>query len=399
MVKMFTLAWKDALVRFAYRSELLFFIILPVVFTTLLAGVAVPGGGPSALPLLLADADASALSAELVAALQSSPTIDAELLSPVEAQAAFAAGDASALLLIPAGFERDLLAGQPLTLDLQTAANDLNGPLLAQTAAQVATAVTRPLQAAHQAARQQELVEPFASEAARQAYFRQALAAARALDAATPAKLVVAAPPGAAPPEDEQRPQQQAAGQMVGWVLIPLLGIATFLAYERQRGTLRRLAATPTSSATYFLGTIGGQVVTAGVQIAILIGFGALALGLDWGRSPAGLVAVLFAFCLCGAALGTALGAFVHSPGQARSLAIILGMGMSLLGGAWVPIEVYPAAVRTAVQVLPTFWAMQGLLDIIIRGQGLRDVLPETAVLLGFATLFFLVGVRRFRFA
>ena len=38
MKKIFTIAWKDAIIRFASSWELLFFIVLPVVFTFILAG-------------------------------------------------------------------------------------------------------------------------------------------------------------------------------------------------------------------------------------------------------------------------------------------------------------------------------------------------------------------------
>jgi len=38
MKKIFAIAWKDAIIRFASSSELLFFIVLPLVFTFLLAG-------------------------------------------------------------------------------------------------------------------------------------------------------------------------------------------------------------------------------------------------------------------------------------------------------------------------------------------------------------------------
>jgi ABC-2 type transport system permease protein len=41
---------------------------------------------------------------------------------------------------------------------------------------------------------------------------------------------------------------------------------------------------------------------------------------------------------------------------------------------------------------------MQGMLDLVMRGKGLVDILPEAGVLLGFAVLFFTVGVLRFRY-
>ena len=98
------------------------------------------------------------------------------------------------------------------------------------------------------------------------------------------------------------------------------------------------------------------------------------------------------------AALGTALGAFVKTEGQATGLSIMLSMVMALLGGCWYPLEMFPSAIQGAVKVLPTTWAMQGLLDLVLRGQGLAAILPEAGVLLGFAVLFFSIGILRFRF-
>jgi len=74
------------------------------------------------------------------------------------------------------------------------------------------------------------------------------------------------------------------------------------------------------------------------------------------------------------------------------------GMVMALLGGCWYPIELFPQFVRTAVKILPTSWSMQGMLDIVARGQGLVQILPIAAVLLGFAAVFFFIGIRRFRY-
>ena len=46
----------------------------------------------------------------------------------------------------------------------------------------------------------------------------------------------------------------------------------------------------------------------------------------------------------------------------------------------------------------PPRWAMQGMLDIVLRGQGLEGVLPEAGVLLGMAAVLFVIGVLRFKY-
>jgi hypothetical protein len=38
------------------------------------------------------------------------------------------------------------------------------------------------------------------------------------------------------------------------------------------------------------------------------------------------------------------------------------------------------------------------MLDIVLRGAGLSAVLPEAAVLLGFAVVFYGIGIWRFRY-
>jgi ABC-2 type transport system permease protein len=92
------------------------------------------------------------------------------------------------------------------------------------------------------------------------------------------------------------------------------------------------------------------------------------------------------------------MGVFVKTEGQANSLSIMVGMVMALLGGCWYPLELFPQFIRNVVKIFPTTWAMQGMLSIVLRGQGLEGVLPSAAVLLGFAVVFFAVGVYRFRY-
>ena len=68
------------------------------------------------------------------------------------------------------------------------------------------------------------------------------------------------------------------------------------------------------------------------------------------------------------------------------------------LGGAWVPLEITPPAFQTFAQIFPTTWAMRGFSDVIVRGQGPEGVLLECGILLGFAALFFGLGIWRFKY-
>jgi len=244
---------------------------------------------------------------------------------------------------------------------------------------------------------QAEAIRPFPSEEERQAYFDNALSVAYTQIEEAPQRLSEVQAATADPiPYDSNA--NSAAGQIITWVFIPLIGLSAMLAMERQIGTLRRIFVTPTTKTTYIAGTVLGQVLTAVVQMSLLIGFGVLVLKLNWGHAPAATALVVVTSTLAAAALGTMLGTFVKTETQGNSISMMVGMVMAMLGGCWYPIELFPAVIRTAAQALPTYWAMQGMLDILVRGQGMSGVLLESGVLLGFALIFFMIGALRFRY-
>jgi ABC-2 type transport system permease protein len=397
MRQILAIAWKDALLRFSGRSELLFFIVLPIVFTMLIGG-ATSGSGDSRLPVLVVDEDQGELAAELTQALQRSTAIRPVLRDRAAAEADFAGDDFPALVVIPAGFSTVLRAGTPVALELRTLPDSVNALAARQAIQAAADAVARASLAAAGSVAQAERLRPFATEAERTAYFEDALARARAAFDAAPARLSVTQPVNAAALAADDAGAQASAGQLITWVLIPLLATSALFAYERNGGTLRRLLTTPAGKGTYLLGVIAGQLGLALVQMLLLVGFGAVVLRLNWGSSPAGLALLLVTFGLAATALGTTLGTFIKTEGQASGLSIMLGMTLALLGGCWYPSEFFPEVAQTAARLLPTTWAMQGLTDLVIRGQDIAAVLPEAAVLLGFAAVFFTTGVARFRY-
>ncbi len=53
---------------------------------------------------------------------------------------------------------------------------------------------------------------------------------------------------------------------------------------------------------------------------------------------------------------------------------------------------------KTLSLFTPHAWALAGYHDIIIRGLGVKEILHEVGALLGFAFLFFILALSRFRF-
>lgn len=388
---------KDLLFRFSSASELLFFLVLPIFFTMLLSGSTPDSGGSSALPLPVVMQDEGPFAERLLADLDAAPTVAPQVVSLQQAEEAIAAEEAAAMLIVPPDFSAEIEAGRETTLTWRADAGNTLAPALQQTVQAAVDRLARAALAAETAVAAAEEVQTFADEAERRAYYESALQQAAELLDDAPQRLELRQALQTA--EDDYSPTAQAsAGQLITWVFVPLLGTSALFAYERQQGTLRRLLSTPTTKATFLLGTISSQMVAGLVQMLLLIGFGVFVLNLDWGRAPGPLLLLLFTFGLASIALGATLGAFITTEGQANGLSIMLGMAMALLGGCWYPIELFPPQVQTAVHVLPTTWAMRGFLDLIVRGGGFVDILPEAGILLVFALVFFAVGVRRFRY-
>ena len=397
MKKIFAIAWKDAIIRFSSKWELLFFIILPIVFTVLLAGGTPSGNEDNRITLLVVDEAQTTISQQIVSELENSSAVRPEVVSREEGESQFEERRTAAVFMIPAGFDAASLQNTSAQVELLQQPNNLNATIAERAVLTAIRQVGSAVSAATNAVNVRAAAQPFASEAEKQTYFERSLAMAQSIQADAPERVTVIE--GTTPDQVEYDPRaNSSAGQLITWVFIPLFGISALFAYERQQGTLRRLLTTPSRKSTFLLGTISGQVAVALVQMLLLVGFGILVMKLTWGRDPLALFVILFAAALSAAAFGTTMGTFIKTEGQANGLSIMFGMVFAMMGGCWYPLELFPPAIQTVVKILPTTWAMQGLLDLVLRGGGLVDILPEAGVLLGFAAIFFSVGVIRFRY-
>jgi ABC-2 type transport system permease protein len=399
MNKLLAIIYKETKVRFASPSEWLFFLILPIIFTLILSASTGPRtNADNRILLPVVDQSQSALSEQIITELENSETVRVELVTLEQAQDKFDSRRYNAVLILPESLNAENSTNE---VEFMQQPGSMDAVIANQAVQAALQRVSSISDIAAQSVAEAEKVKPFASEAEREAYYDQALQNAESILSSTPARVTVEVGLADDSGDDEIPYDPKAntsAGQMITWVFIPLIGLSGTFAYERQKGTLRRLMTTPTTRATFLFSTILAQVLTALVQMALLIGFGALVMKVNWGQSPAALIIMLVAAALAASALGTMLGTLVKTEGQAMGLSIMLGMVMALLGGCWYPLELFPEVVRNIVKVLPTTWAMQGLLDILLRGGGVTAILPEAGVLMAFALVFFVIGVWRFKY-
>ena len=399
MSKLLAIAWNHIRIEFEDRSTIVFFLILPLLFTVIV-GSALSGNSNSDSDtrpvVMVVDLDQSTLSQEFRTALQTSQVMRTEALSQAEADRAFEDDQAIGVLVIPIGFQAAALNGQSIDLDLK-AANDNRSLAVEQDARAIMEQTSGAIAAARIAVSEAERIKPFADEQAKQAFFDASLKTAQGLLKNPPARLEATQPAMTDTVQSGEGFAQSSPGQLVTWVMTTLFGVAGFLVYERINGTARRLAVMPMRNSIILGGNFSGRFALGLVQMILMVGFGALVLSVPYGNDPLALAMMLITFGLAGTAFGIMLGTFSRTMSQAGGLSILFAMLFAALGGCWWPLEITPPIYQTIVKVLPSTWAMQGLTDIIVYGKGLSEIWINAVVLLAFAAIYFVIGVRRMR--
>ena len=221
------------------------------------------------------------------------------------------------MLIIPAEFDLAHLEKGNIPLELRQQPNNMNAMVAQRAVMSVISRVSSAADIANASLATAEKIQPFASEVERQAYFDAGLKQAQSLLSAAPSRITESRGNTQDPIPYNPR-TNSSAGQLITWVFIPLIGISSIFAYERQKGTLRRLLTTPTLKSTYLLGTIIGRVATALVQMSLLVGFGIFVMKLNWGSQPLALAVMLVASALAARCPGYDTGDFCQDrkPGE-----------------------------------------------------------------------------------
>jgi len=191
--------------------------------------------------------------------------------------------------------------------------------------------------------------------------------------------------------------QQNVPGYTVLGVFFIVGAMASSILTEKREGTFRRLLAAPLPKPVLLAGKILPYYLVNLIQISIMFGAAHLLFGIEFG-DPLALMVISMALASTATGLGIMIAALGKTDAQVGGLAPLLTLTMSALGGCLMPTYIMPGFLQTLSRFIPHAWAMQGFQDVLVRGYGLAGVLPEVGVLMGFAAVFFLIGVWRFRF-
>ncbi len=191
--------------------------------------------------------------------------------------------------------------------------------------------------------------------------------------------------------------EQNVPAYTIFGVFFIVLTLAVSFVQERKEGTFQRIRCAPLAPAALLIGKLLPYLLVNLIQIALMFLIGVVLFGMDLGNIPA-LLIVSVALALVANGMGLLVASLGRTEAQVSGLSVLLAVTLSALGGMMVPAFVMPPALRTLSRFTPHAWALSGYHDIIVRGLGVLDVLPEVGMLLTFAAAFFLIALWRFRF-
>jgi ABC-2 type transport system permease protein len=187
------------------------------------------------------------------------------------------------------------------------------------------------------------------------------------------------------------------AGMVVQFVLFLGIDVGIGLLQQRQRGLWKRFRAAPLSRGTLLGSRAFSAAILAFFVILVNFLFARLVFNVRVEGSMLGFLGVSAAFALMTAGFGMLIATLGKTPEATRGLSIFATLIVVMLGGAWIPMFLFPQWLQKLTIVVPTRWAMDGLEAMTWRGLGLEAAVSPIAVLLAFAAVFGGLAVVRFR--
>jgi len=190
---------------------------------------------------------------------------------------------------------------------------------------------------------------------------------------------------------------QASPGILVQFAIIGLITSAQIVVLEKKSRTLQRLITTAMKPWEIITGHMLAMFTLTFMQIALLVVFGQLFLKVDYMREPLGILLVSVTLGLWVSAMGLLIGVVAKEEQQVIMYSMIAMFLFSGLGGTWFPLEASSGAFAAVGKALPSYWAMNGYQNVLIRGLGLESVWMAVGMLSLYAIGFFMLAVWRFR--
>jgi ABC-2 type transport system permease protein len=378
-LKIIRVFWKDLLILLKDRGTYINLFVLPIMFSVVLtlALGGVFGGGKSVSQVKIPIAADSAPAKNVAKAIEKTPGISWQINNKSTAQSLVKKGQSvGALLISNDGKEITFYEDPDQLVNAKLVYGEINSFLTSDTLGQQKSALVKAAASVGSSKLNSEI---------------------NAVVNNHPLRITAKSAGHSSNTIQPTASEQYIPGFTVAFLFLIASSIAQYMFMEKERGTLRRLLTSPVRRYSILIGKLLPNVVIGFGQVTVIFAVGKFMFNMHLGNLMA-LFLVSFAAVIAANGFGLMITALSKTQAQATGLATLFVFTLATLAGCYVPLFLMPGFMQNIALALPQGWAMSGYQDIIIKGAGIPQVLPNVTVLCGFAIVFFFVGLVRFRF-
>jgi ABC-2 type transport system permease protein len=323
------------------RDRLTFAMMIGIPLVQLLLFGYAINTDPRHLPTLVELGDDGPAVRAIIETMENSNYFDIQgTIAPGEADTALRRNETTFILVIPPGFERDLLRGERPDVLLDVDASD---PVAAGAGAGAFPQIVNRALASYGAA------QPAANPVIHRRYN----------PAGQTAMNIV---PG-----------------LLGIILTMTMAMMTSMAItkEAERGTLETLLATPTRPLEVMAGKIAPYVLVGAMQVILMLLAARYLFGVPFWGDPRAFGLAVTLFILVNLSLGFLFSTLARTQMQAMQMTFFVFLPSILLSGFMFPFAGMPGWARTIGEAIPATHFIRAVRAIMLKGADLGDVLPD----------------------
>ncbi|HEY6260399.1 MAG TPA: ABC transporter permease [Nitrospiraceae bacterium] len=184
-------------------------------------------------------------------------------------------------------------------------------------------------------------------------------------------------------------------GVVLTMTMVMITGLA--ITRERERGTMENLLSMPTRPFEVMIGKIVPYILVGYVQVGLILIAAHVLFHVPMLGSLGLLLLVALVFIAANLAMGITFSTVAQNQLQAMQMSFFFFLPSILLSGFMFPFRGMPQWAQAIGEVLPLTHFLRIVRGILLKGNGLEDVVLQLWQIALFAAIALIIGVKRYR--
>jgi ABC-2 type transport system permease protein len=184
-------------------------------------------------------------------------------------------------------------------------------------------------------------------------------------------------------------------GVILTLTMVLITGLA--MTRERETGTMENLLAMPARPLEVLMGKIVPYILVGYLQIGILLLTARFLFQVPMIGSVPLLLAIALVFIAANLAMGVTFSTIASNQREAVQMGIFFFLPNILLSGFAFPFRGMPVWAQDISEILPLTHFLRIVRGILLKGNGVKETLPELWPIALFAAVVLAIGVKRYR--